>query len=259
MCSARIVEAVPDLDAKYSAATQVLDEARHVETYARFLKERAGRAYPVNTHLQALLDNTLTDSRWDFCYLGMQVLIVGLALAAFGVLRDVTQHDLVRQLLAYVMADEARHVAFGRLALRDCYADLTTAEKREREDFVIEGCYLMRNRFSAEEVWDLMGYPHKESREAVERSPHIAVVPRFAVQPHRAVREGHRALVAAGAAGLADMGVLDLAGLDLDDLSAQDEQRADAEDRRRRDEQAFAADYGVRMAEADSAVAAGQE
>ena len=123
ICSARIVESVPDLDSKFYAATQTMDEARHAETYARFLQEKVGLVYPINEHLKALLDeHAAATRRWDMPYLGMQVLIEGLALAAFGVLRDMTTKPLPKQILAYVMQDEARHVAFGRMALRDYYA-----------------------------------------------------------------------------------------------------------------------------------------
>ena len=101
----------------------------------------------------------------------MQVLIEGLALAAFGVHRDMATNALVKQLLAYVMQDEARHVAFGRLALRDYYAELTEAERADREEFVVEGCYLMRNRFRAQEVWERMGFDVAECLEFTEHSP----------------------------------------------------------------------------------------
>ena len=120
--AARIVESVPDMDSKFYAATQAMDEARHVELYSRFLREKIGLYYPINDDLAKLLADALSDSRWDLPYLGMQVLIEGLALAAFGVHRDMAANPLVKQLLAYVMQDEARHVAFGRLALRDYYA-----------------------------------------------------------------------------------------------------------------------------------------
>src|SRR3954464_12738713 len=133
--SARIVESVPDLDSKFYAATQTMDEARHAETYARFLQEKIGLVYPINDNLSKLLEETLRDSRWDMPYLGMQVLIEGLALAAFGMLRDMTTKPLPKQILSYVMQDEARHVAFGRLALKDAYRELTSAERDEREEF----------------------------------------------------------------------------------------------------------------------------
>ncbi|MFD9204505.1 ferritin-like domain-containing protein, partial [Streptomyces anthocyanicus] len=117
--SARIVASAPDMDSKFYAATQTMDEARHVELFSRFLREKSGMYYPVNQDLAKLLAESLEDSRWDLPYLGMQVLIEGLALAAFGLFRDLSTNPLVKQLLAYVMQDEARHVAFGRLALKD--------------------------------------------------------------------------------------------------------------------------------------------
>ena len=169
--AARIVESVPDMDSKFYAATQAMDEARHVELYSRFVREKIGLYYPINTDLAQLLADALGDSRWDLPYLGMQVLIEGLALAAFGVHRDMATNALVKQMLAYVMQDEARHVAFGRLALRDYYAELTEAERADREEFVVEGCYLMRNRFRAQEVWERMGFDVAECLEFTEHSP----------------------------------------------------------------------------------------
>src|SRR5258708_22989378 len=88
----------------------------------------------------------------------MKVLIEGLALAALGVHRDMSNNALVTQLLAYVMQDEARHVAFGRLALRDYYSQLTEAERADRDEFIVDGCYLMRHRFRAQEVWERMRF-----------------------------------------------------------------------------------------------------
>jgi len=162
ICTAKIVQTVPDLDAKFYASTQVIDEARHVETYSRYLHEKLQMAYPMNPHLKALLDNILTDSRWDFTYLGMQILIEGLALAAFNGIRDLAKEPLAQALNAYVMQDEARHVAFGRLSLRDYYPHLSDKERDEREEFVVEACYLMRDRFIAEEVYRNLGFDLKE-------------------------------------------------------------------------------------------------
>ena len=56
-------------------------------------------------------------------YLGMQIMIEGLALAAFGFMHAMTTDPLLKQLLRYVMADEARHVAFGVLSLQEYYAE----------------------------------------------------------------------------------------------------------------------------------------
>ena len=158
ICTAKIVQTVPDIDSKFYASTQVIDEARHVEVYSRYLHQKLGLAYPVNPNLKALLDNVISDNRWDFTYLGMQILIEGLALAAFNGIRDYATEPLAQTLNAYVMQDEARHVAFGRLSLRDYYPQLSDKERDEREEFVVEACYLMRDRLLGEEMYQNLGF-----------------------------------------------------------------------------------------------------
>ena len=118
ICTAKIVETVPWIDAKYYASTQVMDEARHVEVFAKYLDTKLSGHYPVNAHLKMLLDDIVNDSRWDMTYLGMQIMVEGLALAAFGFMHQMTTEPLLKQLLRYVMSDEARHVAFGVLSLQ---------------------------------------------------------------------------------------------------------------------------------------------
>ena len=161
IASAKIVGTVPDMNAKFYAATQVMDEARHVEAYKRLLHEKFKVAYPINPALKTLLEQTLTDRRWDMTYLGMQVLIEGLALAAFQSIRDKAGNTLAGAVNAYVMQDEARHVSFGRLALREYYPHLSDAERDEREEFVIEALAFMRDRFNQSEVWERLGLPAK--------------------------------------------------------------------------------------------------
>ena len=173
MATARIVQTVPNLDAKFYAATQVMDEARHVEAYSRLLREKFELAYPITRGLAALLENGLTDSRWDMTYLAMQVLIEGLALAAFQRIRDQSKNKLAAAVNAYVMQDEARHVAFGRLALRDYYPQLSDAERREREEFVVEACWHMRDRFNQREVWERLGLPEQQCVELVDTSEYM--------------------------------------------------------------------------------------
>jgi len=162
VCAARIVKDVPTIESKFYAATQVMDEARHVEAYRRLLKEKFRFAYPISKPLKTLLEQALNDPRWDFTYLGMQVLIEGLALVAFQRIRDYSRNTLCQAVNAYVMQDEARHVAFGRLALRAYYPQLTEAERREREEFVIEGSYHLRDRFNSPEMWQCLGFEPKE-------------------------------------------------------------------------------------------------
>ena len=160
LCTAKIVETVPWIDAKYYAATQVVDEARHVEVFAQYLEQKMGGInYPCNTHLGLLLDDILEDSRWDMTYLGMQIMVEGLALAAFGFMHETTEEPLLKKLLRYVMSDEARHVAFGVLSLQEIYSELSTSELRERQEFAFEAALRMRDRFLRQEVWERIGVP----------------------------------------------------------------------------------------------------
>ena len=167
ICTARIVETVPWIDAKYYAATQVMDEARHVEVFAKYLDEKLSGHYPINAHLRLLLDDILMDSRWDMTYLGMQIMVEGLALAAFGFLHQMTTEPLLKQLLRYVMSDEARHVAFGVLSLKEYYEGLSDAEMLERQQFAFEAAVRMRDRFLQQEVWERMGVDVKEALSLV--------------------------------------------------------------------------------------------
>ena len=232
VCSAKIVQQVPNIDAKYYAATQTIDEARHVEAYARLLTDKFELAYPITPPLKALLENIVSDSRWDFTYLGMQVLIEGLALAAFHRIRDFAGNPLAASVNAYVMQDEARHVAFGRLALRDYYPELTQAERDEREEFVVEACYHMRDRFLSEEVWDAVGLPKDECVDYVNNSE--------AMRQFRG-RLFSRIVPVVKDIGLwgekvqgayADMGCLEFAKIDTDELLARDNEVAEEFDAR---------------------------
>jgi hypothetical protein len=157
ICTARITETVPWYDAKLFAATQVVDEARHVEVFAKYLDTKLSGYYPINAHLEALLNDIIRDSRWDMTYLGMQVMVEGLALAAFGFLHMLVEEPLLKNLLRYVMSDEARHVAFGVLSLKECYDGMGAAEIRERQEFAFEAGIRMRDRFLMQEVWERMG------------------------------------------------------------------------------------------------------
>jgi hypothetical protein len=229
ICTAKIVQTVPDIDSKYYAATQVMDEARHVETYSRYL-DKIETAYPINANLKSLLDDVLSDSRWDMTYLGMQVLIEGLALAAFGLIRNTAGDPLGKAVNAYVMQDEARHVMFGRLALRDYYPQLTQAERDDREEFCADACYRMRDRFLAEELWDRLGYDadaciafvsESESQKVFRSLLFTRIVP---------------TLKDVGLWGpkmrqtFADMGVIGFETTDLDGVMAEDEQIAEQMD-----------------------------
>ena len=171
ICTAKITETVPWYDAKLYASTQVVDEARHVEVFARYLDEKMGGGYQVNTHLRLLLDDIINDSRWDMTYLGMQIMVEGLALAAFGFLHATTNEPLLKKLLRYVMSDEARHVAFGVLSLQEVYANMSDKELMDRTEFAYEASVRMRDRFLQQEVWDRMGVNTKEIAPMMLQDP----------------------------------------------------------------------------------------
>jgi hypothetical protein len=173
LATAQIVDATPWIESKFYGATQVMDEARHVEVYSRYLREKLTAAYPVNRHLKTLLDQILTDSRWDMKYLGMQIMVEGLAMAAFGYMHKMCNEPLLTELTHYVMRDESRHVAFGVLSLGEFFKDLAPSERRDREEFLADGCRLMRDRLLMEDVWEVMGWPVDEVREIVLNSPQM--------------------------------------------------------------------------------------
>lgn len=169
--ASQLVGGVPWIDAKYYAGTQTMDEARHVEVFSRYLHEKLEWEWPINPQLRELLDATLTDSRWDFKYLGMQVMIEGLAMAAFGNLYQLCREPLLKDLLLYVMRDESRHVAFGVLSLQDYYRDMPATELSDREDFIIYAAELMRNRLVGSELARAFGWNENEVRDLVLASP----------------------------------------------------------------------------------------
>jgi hypothetical protein len=233
VCSAKLVQQTPDIDAKLYAATQTMDEARHVEAYSRLLREKFEIAYPITRPLKALLENVAADARWDFTYLGMQVLIEGLALAAFQRFRARAANLLIASVTAYVMQDEARHVAFGRFALRDYYSHLSASERDEREEFVVEACHALRQQFHFGELWERLGLPVRECIDFMMHAP----VTRFAE-----VRLFSRIVPAIKDIGLwgekvrnvfAELGVLGLADLDVGAFSEEDERIAREFDVRR--------------------------
>ena len=231
---AQLLNMVPEMETKFCLSGQIIDEARHVEAYARLLHEKFELAYPITPGLKTLLEQTISDRRWDMTYLGMQILIEGLALAAFQRIRDTAKNPLASAVNAYVMQDEARHVAFGRLALREYYPQLSEAERDEREEFVVEACYHMRDRFNQREVWETLGLPVEECIQATMQSDQMRQFrTRLFTRIVPTVKDiglwGQRVQKAYG-----DMGVLDFASIDAEALLDNDNKVAEEFDARRR-------------------------
>jgi hypothetical protein len=172
--AAQVTEAVQFFDGKLYGSTQVMDEGRHVEVFHRYVDQKLGKLYAINDNLFVIIDALMTDARWDMKFLGMQIMVEGLALGAFGTIYRQTKEPLLKELLRRVIHDEARHVHYGVLALRDHMKELSEAERREREDWTFEVALLMRNRFLAHEVheeWFEGRISRSDWRDFVSGSP----------------------------------------------------------------------------------------
>jgi len=159
----QLVNSIPELDAKLYASTQVVDEGRHVEVFERYVK-KLHRIYPVDPLLKSLIDEILATNLWELKLVGMQMMIEGLAIAAFNVMRKQTADPTLAQLLDYVLQDEGRHVNFGYFALRRSIPDMEPAKREYLEDFCWKACDLMyardgRTGFrSIQTVWNELGW-----------------------------------------------------------------------------------------------------
>jgi hypothetical protein len=164
LVSSQLVSCAPTYDAKLYAASQTFDEARHVEVFGRYLHEKVRIVYPVNAHLKALLDKVLTDERWDLKFIGMQLIIESLALAAFHVQREMSADPLLRDIIDLVIRDEARHVAFGVNYMEQFVKNLPEAEIEDRARFAYEACRVMRERIVPTDVYVHFGFDAEEGR-----------------------------------------------------------------------------------------------
>ena len=158
LVASQLTSCAPTFNAKLYAASQTFDEARHVEAFNKYIQTRIGRMFPIGTQLKALLDKILTDERWDLKFIGMQIIIEGLALAIFNTIKQTTTDPVLRNLLTLIIRDEARHVTFGVNYLESFVHTLTPQEKEEREDFCLEACTVLRNRFKQYDVWENWGF-----------------------------------------------------------------------------------------------------
>src|ERR671925_224106 len=155
----QLAAAVPWIDAKLYGSTQVVDEARHAEVFSRYLRDKIGKEYPLADSTQPIFNTILTESRWDFKYLGLQVVLEGLAMGLFSRMYHGAKEPVLRRVLKLVMQDESRHFAFGNLSLRRFYDDMPAQERHEREDFAYEICACMRGRVFPVEAWETIGLP----------------------------------------------------------------------------------------------------
>jgi hypothetical protein len=224
LVASQLASCAPTFDAKLYAASQTFDEARHVEVFGKYLKEKIGILYPVNKNLKALLDKVLTDPRWDLKFIGMQIIIEGLALAAFNTMKMISRDALLRDIVHLVIRDEARHVTFGVNYLEDFVKSLSQREREERAEFAYEACVVMRERLVATDVFTHFGWDVERARaralegEVMERFRMLLftrIIPnlkRIGLLTEN-VREKYQALGILQFENLVDDGVIDWAQL----------------------------------------------
>ena len=170
LVASQLASCAPSFNAKLYAASQTFDEARHVEVFNRYVRSKVGFTYPVAGGLKDLLDKILTDQRWDLKFIGMQIVLEGLALAAFHTRRNETDDPVLKELLYLVIRDEARHVTFGVNYLEEFVATLSDEEREDRAEFAYQACVVSRDRLIGTDVFRYFNWDVDHARAAlVER------------------------------------------------------------------------------------------
>jgi hypothetical protein len=167
LVASQLVSCAPTYNAKLYAASQTFDEARHVDVFNKYLQRRIGVMYPINTSLKSILDKILTDERWDMKFIGMQIIIEGLALSAFNTTRETTPDPVLKDIVYLVTRDEARHVTFGVNYLEAFVKSLSQEERDARAQFAYEACVVSRERLVATDVFRHFGWDVEASRRQV--------------------------------------------------------------------------------------------
>ena len=173
LVASQLVSCAPTFNAKLYAASQTFDEARHVEAFNKYIQTRQRMMYPIGNGLKSLLEKILTDPRWDLKFIGMQIIIEGLALAAFNVARQGTNDPVFKDMLYLIIRDEARHVTFGVNYLEEFLKTLSEEELEERAQFAYEACLVMRGRLMSADVYENFGWD-KEDAQAFAQKADVA-------------------------------------------------------------------------------------
>ena len=170
LVASQLVSCAPTFNAKLYAASQTFDEARHVEAFNKYIQTRQRMMYPIGNGLKSLLDKILTDPRWDLKFIGMQIIIEGLALAAFNVARQGTNDPVFKDMLYLIIRDEARHVTFGVNYLEEFLKTLSEEELEERAQFAYEACLVMRGRLMSADVYENFGWDKEEAQAFAQKA-----------------------------------------------------------------------------------------
>lgn len=142
MICGQLVDVVPDMDGKLYASTQVVDEARHVEVFNRYIK-RLDRVYPIIPGLKALLDAVLTADLWQMKCVGMQVIAESIAMGSFKTMLAITHDEVFKKLLELTSQDEARHVSYGLIYMKDAIPRMNEPDRDRLEDFAYTAMTLL--------------------------------------------------------------------------------------------------------------------
>ena len=170
LVASQLASCAPTFNAKLYAASQTFDEARHVECFNKYIQTRLRKSWPIGRALKGLLDKILTDERWDLKFIGMQVIIEGLALAAFNAAKEGTRDPVFKEMLELIIRDEARHVTFGIIYLADFVKTLSEEDQLDRAKFALEACTVSRNRLRAFEVWEQYGLDFDETENYMKEN-----------------------------------------------------------------------------------------
>jgi hypothetical protein len=134
MTCGQLVNCVPDLDGKFAAAVQVMDEARHVEVFARYLDCQRAR-YPIDPDLKWIVEALLVEPEWEAKCVGMQIILESVALSFFRLGEKSAVEPVFKQFIGRVHEDESRHVAYGVLTLEDRIPELATETRTRLENW----------------------------------------------------------------------------------------------------------------------------
>ena len=170
LVASQLVSCAPTFNAKLYAASQTFDEARHVEAFNKYIQTRQRMMYPIGNGLKSLLDKILTDPRWDLKFIGMQIIIEGLALAAFNVARQGSNDPVFKDMLYLIIRDEARHVTFGVNYLEEFIKTLSEEELEERAMFAYEACLVMRGRLMSADVYENFGWDQEDAQAFAQKA-----------------------------------------------------------------------------------------
>ncbi len=194
VCS-QLANVLPDPDAKFFMATQVMDEARHTEFFHRYMSGRVGMVYPQSEAGQELFDYILSDPRWYIKTIGLQLVGETFAVALFKMLADTAKDELLREGCRLILRDESRHMGFGMLSLPEQVREMAPKEREETEDFTI---HFLRNTLTGgfpKEAYLDMGFNNHEINEIRQLRRDRAHSSEFVLFRQLFKREMHTTLV----------------------------------------------------------------